>query len=48
MEHANVLLLLHGEKQEDAAATAFEKAAKAKPKDAMETLDAAYARDQIE
>jgi len=48
VEHANVLLLLHGEKQEDAAAAAFEKAAKAKPKDAMETLDAAYARDQIE
>ena len=48
VEHANVLLLLHGDKQEDAAAAAFEKAAKAKPKDAMETLDAAYARDQIE
>jgi Tfp pilus assembly protein PilF len=48
VEHANVLLLLHGEKQEDAAAGAYEKAAKAKPKDAMETLDAAWARDQIE
>jgi hypothetical protein len=42
------LLLLHGEKQEDAAAGAYEKAAKVKPKDAMEMLDAAWARDQIE
>ena len=48
IEHGNVLLLLHGDKQEDAAAAAYEKAAKAKPKDAMETLDAAWARDQLE
>ncbi|BCT93706.1 hypothetical protein LYSHEL_27330 [Lysobacter helvus] len=48
IEHGNVLLLLHGEKKEDAAAGAFEKAAKTKPKDAMEALDAAWARDQIE
>jgi tetratricopeptide (TPR) repeat protein len=48
LEHANVLLLLHGEKQEDAAAAAFEKAAKSKPLDAMEALDAAHAAAQIE
>ena len=48
IEHGNVLLLLHGEKKEDAAAGAFEKAANLKPKDAMEALDAAWARDQIE
>ena len=48
IEHGNVLLLLHGDKKEDAAAGAYEKAAKAKPKDAMEALDAAWARDQLE
>lgn len=47
-EHGNVLLLLYGDKKEDAAATAFEKAAKIKPKDAMEALDGAHARAQIE
>ena len=48
VEHANLLLLLYGEKQEDAAASAYEKAGKLKPKDAMEKLDAEYARAQIE
>ncbi len=48
VEHANLLLLLHGEKKEDAAASAYEKASKLKPKDAMEKLDAEYAREQIE
>ena len=48
IEHGNVLLLLHGDKKEDAAAEAYEKAAKAKPKDAMEALDAAWAKDQLE
>lgn len=48
IEHGNVLLLLHGAKKEDAAAAAYEKAAKIKPLDAMEALDAAYARSQIE
>ena len=47
-EHGNVLLLLYGEKKEDAAAAAYEKAAKAKPRDAMEKLDAEWARSQIE
>jgi tetratricopeptide (TPR) repeat protein len=48
VEHGNVLLLLHGDKKEDAAAGAFEKAGKLKPRDAMEALDAAYAKSQIE
>lgn len=48
IEHGNVLLLLHGDKQEDAAAAAYEKAAKLKPLDAMEALDAAYAKSQLE
>jgi tetratricopeptide (TPR) repeat protein len=48
IEHGNILMLLHGDKQEDAAAAAYEKAAKLKPQDAMEALDAAFARSQIE
>ena len=48
IEHGNVLLLLHGDKQEAAAAAAYEKAAGLKPQDAMEALDAAYARSEIE
>ena len=48
IEHGNLLLLLHGDKQEDAAAAAYEKAAKLKPVDAMESLDAAYAKAQLE
>jgi tetratricopeptide (TPR) repeat protein len=48
VEHGNLILLLQGEKGEDKAAGAYEKAAKCKPKDAMEALDAAWARDQIE
>lgn len=48
VEHGNVLLLLYGDKKEDAAAGAFEKAGKLKPKDAMEALDAAYANAQLE
>lgn len=48
VEHGNVLMLLHGDKREDDAAAAYEKAAKLKPLDAMEALDAAYARSQIE
>lgn len=47
-EHANVLLLLYGDKKEDAAATAYEKAGKLKPKDAMESLDGTHARSQLE
>ena len=48
VEHANLLLLLHGDKKESAAAKAFEKAGKLKPRDAMERLDADYAAAQIE
>ncbi len=48
VEHGNLLLLLYGDKKEDAAATAYEKAAKSKPKDAMERLDAEFARSQLE
>ena len=48
LEHGNLLLLLHGSKKEDAAAGAYEKASKLKPRDAMEKLDVAYAKAQIE
>ena len=48
IEHGNLLMLLHGDKQEDAAAGAYEKAARLKPLDAMEALDAAYAKEQLE
>ncbi len=48
VEHANLLLLLYGDKKEDAAAAAFEKAGKLKPRDAMEALDRDFARAQIE
>ena len=48
IEYGNVLMLLHGDKQEDAAAAAYEKATRLKPQDAMEALDAAYAREQLE
>ena len=48
VEYAKALLLLHGDKKEDDAAAAFAKAAKLKPRDAMEALDAAHAREQIE
>ena len=48
IEYGNALLLLHGEKREDDVAEAYEKAAKLKPRDAMEALDAAWAREQIE
>ena len=48
IEHGNVLLLLDENRNEDAAASAYEKAAKCTPLDAMEALDAAYAREQLE
>jgi tetratricopeptide (TPR) repeat protein len=48
IESGNLLLLLHGDKKEDAAAAAYEKAAACKPVDAMEALDAAYAKSQLE
>ena len=48
LEHGNVLLLLDENRNEDAAATAIEKAANCKPLDAMEALDAAHAQEQLE
>jgi tetratricopeptide (TPR) repeat protein len=48
IEHGNVLMLLHGDKKEAAAAAEYEKSAGIKPLDAMEALDASYAKSQIE
>ena len=48
LEYGNLLLLLHGEKREDDVASAFEKAGKLKPRDAMEKLDGEYAKAQLE
>lgn len=48
LEHGNLLLLLHGDKREDEVAAAYEKAGKLKPRDAMEKLDAAFAKSQLE
>jgi hypothetical protein len=48
VEYGNALLLLHGDAREDDVAAAYAKAAKLKPHDAMEALDAAWAKDQIE
>lgn len=48
IEYGNGLLLLHGDKREDEVAEAWDKAANLKPRDAMEALDAAWARDQLE
>ena len=47
IEHGNVLLLLDEARNEDAAAEAYERAARCKPLDAMEALDAAWAADQL-
>jgi len=48
VEYGNALLLLHGDSREDDVAEAYAKAAKLKPHDAMEALDSAWAKDQIE
>lgn len=48
LEQGKLLLLLHGEKGEDAAAAAFERASQCKPRDAMEWLDARDAASRIE
>ncbi|MGJ0561052.1 hypothetical protein [Methylocystis sp.] len=48
LEHGNLLLLLKGRKGEDEAAEAYETAARCKPRDAMEAMDAAWAAEQIE
>lgn len=48
IEYGNGLMLLYGDKREDDAAAAYEKAGKLKPKDAMERLDLEFARSQLE
>jgi tetratricopeptide (TPR) repeat protein len=48
IEYGNGLLLLHGDQREDEVAEAWDKAAKLKPRDAMEALDAHWAREQLE
>ena len=48
IEYGNGLMLLYGNKKEDEAAAAYEKATKLKPKDAMEKLDLEFARSQLE
>ena len=48
IEFGNGLLLLHGDKREDEVAEAWDKAANLKALDAMEALDAAWAREQLE
>ncbi len=48
IEHGNILLLLDARRNEDAAADAYEKAAKCTPMDAMEALDVAFAQSQLE
>lgn len=47
LETGNALLLLYGERREDDAAAAYAKAAKLKPIDAMQALDAQAAREQL-
>ena len=47
IEYGNAQLLLRGEKGEDEAASAFDKAARLKPRDAMERLDAEWAKAQL-
>src|SRR5690606_30806550 len=48
IEHGNVLMLLDEKRNEDAAADAYEKAAACTPLAAMEALEAACAREQLE
>lgn len=48
VEYGNALLLLYKDKREEDVAEAYAKAAKIKPRDAMEYLDSAWAREQIE
>lgn len=48
IEFGNGLLLIHGDQREDEVAEAWDNAAKLKPRDAMEALDANWAREQLE
>lgn len=47
IEYGNAQLLLHGARGEDDAAAAFAKAARLKPRDAMERLDVEWAKAQL-
>jgi tetratricopeptide (TPR) repeat protein len=47
IEYGNAQLLLHGARNEDGAAAAFARAAKLKPRDAMERLDVEWAKAQL-
>ena len=48
IEFGNGLLLLNGDKKMDDAAGAYERASKIKPIDAMQALDIAFAKSQLE
>ena len=48
MEHANALLMLHGEKKQQQAVELYRKAAACKPADAMERLDVEQAKAELE
>jgi hypothetical protein len=48
IEYGNGLLLLYGDQREDDVAEAWDKAARLPPRDAMEALDARWAREQLE
>ncbi|MDZ4813823.1 MAG: hypothetical protein SGI99_14600 [Pseudomonadota bacterium] len=48
IEQGNALLLLYGSKREDEAAACYARATKLKPRDAMEALDVAFAKAQME
>jgi len=48
IEQGNALMLLYGSKREDDAAAAYSRAIKLKPRDAMEALDIAYAKAQMQ
>lgn len=48
IEYGNGLMLLYGDKREDDAAAAYERAAKLKARDAMEKLDIEFAHSQLE
>lgn len=47
IEYGNGLMLLYGDKREDEVAEAWDKAARLKPRDAMEALDVAWAKEQL-
>jgi tetratricopeptide (TPR) repeat protein len=48
IEQGNAMMLLYGSKKEDEAAACYSRAIKLKPRDAMEALDIAFAKAQME